>query len=343
MSQETSQWLNQNTLIGFTDKRGEAWHYRASDQGDEPNHYPGAIPVEDVRRRLFHWQPVEGSITTTYKVGRKSFTVEDTTRKAIVRPDTSEVLGVFKTGFQIHEYGEWLVTNVESLLDDDLSVGSAGLLRGGAVAWVQVEMPDTITTPEGVAFRPHLSAATSLDGSLASTYQTGSQVIVCDNTLAAALSEKDSARIKVKHSRHSMGRVMEVREALQIVHTISEEFAAQVAALSKIEVSDKDWAKFLTAHFGDKDDARLSDRSRTIAARKHTELTTLWQHDERVAPWKGTAWGVLQAVNTHGHHVATVKRTNRVERNMLNAITGKTAQADRSAVSTLLDVLAVPA
>ena len=27
MSQETSQWLNTRTLIGFTDKRGNAWHY----------------------------------------------------------------------------------------------------------------------------------------------------------------------------------------------------------------------------------------------------------------------------------------------------------------------------
>jgi hypothetical protein len=33
-------------LIGFTDKRGHAWHYRPEEQGDEPNHYPGAIPLD---------------------------------------------------------------------------------------------------------------------------------------------------------------------------------------------------------------------------------------------------------------------------------------------------------
>lgn len=31
MSKETLQHLNTNTLIGFTDKRGHAWHYRAAD------------------------------------------------------------------------------------------------------------------------------------------------------------------------------------------------------------------------------------------------------------------------------------------------------------------------
>jgi hypothetical protein len=49
MSKETLQHLNANTLIGFTDKRGHAWHYRAEEQGDEPNHYLGAIPLGDVR------------------------------------------------------------------------------------------------------------------------------------------------------------------------------------------------------------------------------------------------------------------------------------------------------
>ncbi len=56
MSHETASWLNTMTLIGFTERRGHAWHYRAERQGGEPNHYPDAIPVEDVRRRLFGWR-----------------------------------------------------------------------------------------------------------------------------------------------------------------------------------------------------------------------------------------------------------------------------------------------
>ena len=62
MSQETPEWLNTNTLIGFTEKRGHAWHYRAEVQGDQSNHYPGAVPIEDVRRRLFPWEAVEGTV-----------------------------------------------------------------------------------------------------------------------------------------------------------------------------------------------------------------------------------------------------------------------------------------
>ena len=59
MSRETLQHLNTHTLIGNDRRqRGTAWHYRAEEQGEETNHYPGPIPVDDVERRLFHWEAV---------------------------------------------------------------------------------------------------------------------------------------------------------------------------------------------------------------------------------------------------------------------------------------------
>ena len=55
MSRETLSHLNTSTLIGNTDARGSAWHYRAEEQGEQSNHYPGPIPIEDVQHRLFSW------------------------------------------------------------------------------------------------------------------------------------------------------------------------------------------------------------------------------------------------------------------------------------------------
>ena len=46
MSQESQEWLNNMTLIGFTDHREKAWHYQEALQGEEPNHYPEAVPVD---------------------------------------------------------------------------------------------------------------------------------------------------------------------------------------------------------------------------------------------------------------------------------------------------------
>ena len=49
MGMETTEWYNTQILVGMTDQRGNAWHYKKDAQGDEPNHYAGAIPVEDLR------------------------------------------------------------------------------------------------------------------------------------------------------------------------------------------------------------------------------------------------------------------------------------------------------
>ncbi len=338
MSQETSAWLNTNTLIGFTDQRGYAWHYRADNQGDEPNHYRGAVPIEDVRRRLFHWQAVEGDVMSSVMLPDGLCLITDPTRKTVVRPDTGTILGIFKSGYKIHQFKTWLLDNVATILDDDLSIGSAGLLKGGAVAWVSVEVPETITTPEGVAFRPHLIAAASHDASLATTYTRAVTNVVCDNTMSAALNEgtRHGQRMKVKHSSRSLGRLTEARQALGIVHTIAEDFARQVAELTAVKVSAGDWSRFLESLVPLPHEP---GRSRTMAENKREVLQRLYRHDHRVAPWAGTAWGVVQAVNTMTHHEGIVRGASRAERNAQRAVTGGADKLDRDTLERLGSVL----
>ncbi len=335
MSQESTQWLNTNTLIGFTAKRGQAWHYDADLQGPESNHYEDAVPTEDVIRRLFNWQAIEGEISATAITTDGVLVTKDTERKAIMRSDTGAVLGVFKQGYSVHQYEEWLLRNVSDLLDDGLSIGSAGLLRGGAVAWVSVELPDNIETPEGVAFRPNLVAYTSHDGTLASGYKRTITVVVCDNTLASALGGAGEV-FRVKHSRYSAMRLQDARDALGIVHTMADDFAQQVEALCATTVTDKQWSQFLDSLVPIPED---EGSARTRAENKRGQLNNLWRNDPRVSPWQGSAFGVLQAVNTYEHHLAQVRRVERGERNRLRAIRGEFDALDATTMQQLEAVL----
>lgn len=309
MSQETARWLNTQTLIGHTDKRGHAWHYRAEQQGAESNHYPGSVPVADVQRRLFGWQAQSRPLYVKIPCevdqlevaagidedGVPFRYVEVPDRQAITREDAGipDVLGIFAGGYTRHQYGEWLLEQVSTIVSDELGIGSAGLLRRGGVAWVSFEVPDTITTPEGVAFRPNLLAATSHDGSLSTTYARVVTNVVCDNTMSAALAEGDQ-RVRVRHSRYSRLRLGQARQALAIVHTIGVDFAAQVAELTRLRVSDRAWQVFLDAHAAPPEGAAPS-RARALAEKKRDTLARLWSHDARVAPWRGTGfcipWG----------------------------------------------------
>jgi hypothetical protein len=147
MSRETLHDLNVNTLIGNTDHRGLAWHYRAQEQGVESNHYAGPIPMTDVERRLFSWQAESRPVavetpadfeTMTHLSGdglpARWMTING--KQAISRSDREDgsVMGIFTSGYSMHQYREWLLTTVANVLDDDLSISSAGLLRDGAIA-----------------------------------------------------------------------------------------------------------------------------------------------------------------------------------------------------------------
>lgn len=371
MSRETLQWHQIWSLIGDTEKRkvvrdgwhqegGEAWHYRATLQGEESNHYTGAIPVEDVERRLFSWTPIAvAPMTASYshitEDGVELITISDDNRQMIVRPrgalgedDEGAILGVFKAGYKIHSFREWLIANVQSILDADLHISAAGLLREGAQAWVEVSV-DPITTPEGVEFRPQLLACTSLDGSIATGYHRTVQLTVCDNTLAIARAEKGQ-KIKFKHTTNSLNRIGEAREALNIsfareaVDEAAQAFSAEVAALTNTTVTDDAWAKFLDVHdlttLVDKKGNAKEKASKTHAMNRRAEFEQLYRYDDRCKDWTGTAFGVLQTVNTFQHHLAAVRGMSRPMRNMERAISGGVDQLDNDTLSTLDKALA---
>ncbi|MBM4654068.1 hypothetical protein GS640_00730, partial [Rhodococcus hoagii] len=58
------------------------------------------------------------------------------------------------------------------------------------------------------------------------------------------------------------------------------------------------------------------------------ELVEMYRHDARANTWRGTAFGVVQAVNTWAHHKQAVKGATRAERNQEGAITGRFSKLD---------------
>ena len=110
---------------------------------------------------------------------------------------------MFKHSYAIHQYKDWLLDTVANLVDDtDIAIASAGLLQNGGVAWVSIELPDNIKTPQGFEIRPQLLATTSHNGSLSTTFKQTATAVVCDNTLAWGL--RDSGQVsRVRHTTNS--------------------------------------------------------------------------------------------------------------------------------------------
>jgi phage/plasmid-like protein (TIGR03299 family) len=365
MSRETLEHLNTNVLVGFTEKRRKAWHYRADFQtpwevtmpdgsvlSGVGNHYPEAIPLGDVQARLFNWEAVSRRVAVEIPATFETMThltddgspmvwaVQDE-RQAMAASDDNAVFGLFKSGYVAHQYREWLLDSVATILDDDLQISSAGLLKGRAVAWVEVSVPENITTPEGVEFRPNLLATTSFDGTVATTFKRCVTNVVCDNTRDMAMSEAGQT-FKARHSKYSGMKIGPARDNLAIVHTMADDFMAEVAAMCAVDVSDKDFTKILDELIPVTDDkgVALSKGALTRADTKRERIAAMYRNDNRCAPWNGTAYGVLQTLNTWTQHERPTRGdTQRAERNMIETINGSIGKADAEVMTAISKVL----
>lgn len=343
MSAETTKWLNTMTLIGNVLKRGKAWHWRESEQDGETNHYDNFVPVEDVRRRLFDWSAVETPVFVKNDDGNY---VEIDDRKAVMHDKTKKVFGVFSNRFTIHQYDEALLKNLEQIIDTkELGIDSAGLLQEGGKAWVQISVPENVTTKDGFAFRPTLLASSSHNGTLATTYRRVMQAVVCDNTLEMAMSESTNV-VKFRHKGSAMrdGNIASVRDALEIIYQTSDEMVAELDALTAWAVTDNQFTELvkqmypITIGLGDSD--QPSKKSVTMQTNKRDALESLWKSDERVVNWKNTALGVVQAFTTFNQHVAGTD-AKRVGRNYNKLVNGQQATEDALVLTRLKELTLV--
>jgi phage/plasmid-like protein (TIGR03299 family) len=355
MSRETIEWLNTMTRIGDTDKRGKAWHWREGNN----NHFPGAVPVEEVKRLILPFEPIETPNYITVPATAEEYArfedgghvngtvlrkgdgyvrlVQLEQYKAIVATDKPEhVYSVPSGEYTIHGYEQWLVKHVQNLLDEDVHISSAGLLEGGAVAWVELAISETQTVAD-FPYRPHLLASTSVNGKYKTKFGRKIQAVVCDNTLHIADSESGQD-MAFKHTKGSLPRIADSRTALGLIVATGKEFKTEMESLLDFKVPSKLFSKWLdlAVPFVDEKGEPLGKTALTVRENKRQELAGMWRNDDRVSPWSGTAFGVLQLNNTFYHHNRGLKGdTVRQERNMLSAISGDTARNDLNTLTLL--------
>lgn len=341
MGTETNR--GETMAIGNVADRGRAWW---ADQY-EKFHFDGGIPLS-VAQQLIGWKPVQVPMTFTHPLtGTSEQYATENPPMVVLRSDTLTPIGYNGGKSNLFDYWDWFVNGPQRLLDvADLNLGFVGTFDGGAKAAVQIELAKTIVDEKtSVAFRPFLYAASSLDGSLAPQYGKGYTRIVCENTFAMAKgeSEKNGLFYKVRQTLNRRIDDSAARDALQIVHGMTDDISKELHAMCETTVTDKQWSAFLDAYvpMPEKDSkVKTGGRAYTTADTKRQELTQLWNSDIRAATWRNTAFGVSQAVTTWAQNLNVVRNTSRVERNKLNMIKGVASNVEAEAMETLNNVLA---
>jgi len=348
-SNETIEWLRRNIRVGFTSELGPAWWADGvrNKSGEwvgipEGSHFPGPVPIEEVVK-LLDVPFTKGTVHTTWTDldGNRQVSADEGT-EPIVNQLTGKVFSYPSSGYKIHPYLETLHGFITAIqYDEQAVVYSCGLLKQGGQAFLTAVLPESLRVC-GYEYMPFISGLTSVDLSRSTTYPAGYIGIVCDNTGTQAINEA-LAVLRVTH-RSELPPVEVARGKLGLrLADVGGAVGEAIEGLCKVDVSDADFARWLDEIQPQvTPDPLVESGGRTFinAERKRAEMTRLWTEDAKVAPWKGTGFGILQLDNTYRQWAGSAPSAGgqRLEQNYSRFVRGATKDADKAALAALAKV-----
>jgi hypothetical protein len=343
-----------NIIIGNTGQRATASpRHGWMGKGEVIASYEGGIPDQAVHD-LIDWEPLEVPSANLIPVGDdepadaivggqayKTMIVDGV--KSIVRSDTFANLGRFKgtagagDGYNSSAYGYYVDKTREFV--GDSAVLAVGELNGGAQFFIQYGLDENLhdgTT--GLDFMPYLLFRSSLDGSIANTWDRGSIIAKCDNMFPAIRRESRRAgtEIKFKRSRYSAERLESVPGALALQQQNTQDFARSLVA---VPVLRSQFIKVLDDMVPLPEREKVSKAAYTRAENTRSIIDGLYTSSPMVSDWNGTAFGVFQAFNTYQNREVQVRGANRIDRVFDRVIRGVVADEDRATLTAMERVL----
>lgn len=336
MSRETSEWLNSNIMVG----NGVTPWWLEGDRDSHPNLYSGPLDRGEIRSKLLDWNP------NVRKIYDEDMNEIEGYIRLVPSDDPKATLGIHTDGYTVHEYSKMLDAST-------LDIASAGLLKQRKIFWVTYgrQGDGLVRTPEGVDFLPYITHSSSLDGSLSTTISEHVTLPICDNTLNIAIMEGE--RIKIKHTKKSGASwLSDSGKAIAALAKLEDDMTREISTLCATDVTEAQWSQFVDEWCPLPEKAVTKGggpgASWTRASNRRDFIDALYHSDKRVSAWSGTAFGVLQAVNTYANHHVMVQdksgdemgeTATRVQRNMLRTVAGKWGEIDKSTLETLDKIL----
>ena len=342
-----------NIIIGKTANRGTAARGGWLGQGEVIASYEGSIPREAVDT-LLAWEPVEVPSANLIPVpdtepadaivngqGYKTMIVEGV--KSIVRSDTFANLGRFNgtagagDGYNSKPYSFYVNATDDIVGDSD--VLAVGELNGGRQFFIQYGLNENVHDGDtGLDFMPYLMFSSSLDGSIANTWDRGSIIAKCDNMFPAIRREsrRNGSQVKFKRSRYSAERLESLPAALALQAQNTVDFAR---SLVQVPVLRSQFVKILDTIVPLPDPEKASKAAVTRVENKRQTIDALYQSSPMVRDWNGTAFGVFQAFNTYQNREAQVRGSNRIDRTFDRVLRGVVADEDLNTLSAMSRVL----
>ena len=220
-------------------------------------------------------------------------------QKVLYRSDTKAPLAVVSKRYQVVQPGEILEFYRDLTEVGGFELETAGVIREGRKFWALAKTGQSTTLKGRDRVDGYLLLATACDGTLATTAQFTSVRVVCNNTLAIAISDTNGA-IKVPH--RSQFDAAAVKRQLGITVSSWDGFVARMKALVERPV-DPDSVEGLLRRV-----LTYSAQSGSVNVVNEQAVKTVRSlydgggKGALLASSRGTAWGLLNSVTEYVDH-----------------------------------------
>lgn len=220
-------------------------------------------------------------------------------QKVLYRSDTKAPLSVVSSRFQVVQPSEVLEFYRDLTEISGFELETAGVLKEGRKVWALARTGRTAALKGNDTVNGYLLLATACDGTLATTAQFTSIRVVCNNTLAIALSDGNTA-VKVPHNTSFDPQA--VKKQLGISVSSWDAFMYRMKVLSERKVKSHEAMSFFLRVFTDTDAPVTTGLANERAIKAVQTLYDGNGHGAELASAKGTAWGLLNAVTEFVDH-----------------------------------------
>ncbi|ASK34566.1 hypothetical protein CEK62_09305 [Alcanivorax sp. N3-2A] len=306
--------------------------------------YVGRTPWHGLGNRLVRQQPIEvwteqagldwhireSPVRFVHgEQGRLGEVLSFDGQKVLYRSDTRAPLSVVSKRYQVVQPREILEFYRDLTEVSGFELETAGVLKGGRKIWALARTGQNGVLKGNDQTNAYVLLATACDGTMATTAQFTSVRVVCNNTLAVAVSGEEKA---VKVSHRSVFDADAVKRKLGLSVSAWDDFMYRLKGLSERKVKPREVAMFLNHVF----QGRPTSLSTTANERAMAKVQALFAGAGRGASLpsaSGTAYGLLNAVTEFVDHE---RRARSVDHRLDSAWFGQGATLKQRALNEAL-------
>lgn len=226
-------------------------------------------------------------------------------RRAVVRTDSSEAIGVVGRGYVPVQNRECFGFLDAVVSEGGLRYHTAGALGRGERIWLLAKLPEQIQVKNSAdVVDKFLLLSNTHDGSAALRVFFTPIRVVCQNTLQLAEGRGRHQGISILHKGDLAGKIREAQRVLGLAERFYDDAAAKINRLANFYPSPEQLANFFESLYPNPEN---SENRRAKNVRE--KLFRLFESGvgQDVAEVRGTAWAAFNAVTEFVDHIRSTR------------------------------------